>query len=135
MVEIVHIQAWNVIFWRFAIQLVKWAFFAWNWFLLILGFFVFGKNSVFGVAVVFDFTWSLTKLSGDLLIDDWVYEIRLFDWLNSPCFFLLVKIDRVFHQLIQLFNLLNLKSLIKYHFNQSMQWYSNPLKKIVIVKS
>lgn len=104
MVEVVHIQTWDIIFWGFTIDLIKWAFLAGNRFLVVFNFSIFGNDGVFGIAVVFDFAWGLCELGGDLFIDDGVNVIGLFDGLDSPNFFLLVKIDRVFHQLIQIFN-------------------------------
>lgn len=104
MVEVIHIQTRNIIFRGFAMKLVEGALLAGNRFFLIFVFPVFGEDGVFGVAVVFDFAWGLCELGGDLFIDDGVDVVGLFYWLDGPSFFLLVKIDRVFHQLIQIFN-------------------------------
>ena len=42
----------------------------------------------------------------DFFVDDRVDVVGLFGWWNYSCFFLLIKVNRVFHQLIQQFNLL-----------------------------
>lgn len=85
--------------------MIKGALFAGN-----SGFFVFPSlfflesDGIFGVAVVSDSAGF--GVSGDLLVDDGVNVVGLLGGLEPPRLFLLVKINRVFHQLVQQFNLL-----------------------------
>lgn len=62
------------------------------------------SDGIFGVAVISDSAGF--GVARDLLIDDGVDIVGLFGALEPLRLFLLVKINRVFHQLVQQFNLL-----------------------------
>lgn len=104
-IKVAKLEIGEVIFGGLFGELVERAFFAGDSGLLILaGAFVFGCDGIFRVAVVSDPAGLVVPR--DLLVDNRVDVVALLCGLQSPGFLLLVKINRVFHQLVQQFNLL-----------------------------
>lgn len=69
----------------------------------LFGFALFGGDGFLDLSVVFDLAGSFVQLAVDFLIDDGAETVDLFGGLDGSRFLQVVEIDRIFHQLVQLF--------------------------------
>jgi hypothetical protein len=70
---------------------------------LLLDFPLFGNNSLFGLSVVFDLAGSIADMYGHFLVNNGTEEVRFLGRLDRTSFLEIVKVSRIFHQLIQQF--------------------------------